>query len=63
VVDAGMARGYPHRRPATRLATRALRGNPYDLPEPAPLTAEAAIAGMRATASPGGLLVSFPGRD
>lgn len=63
VVDPGMARAYPLRPIAPRSATEALRAHPYDLPEPAPLAVEAAIAGLRTHGSTSGLLVSLAARE
>jgi hypothetical protein len=41
----------------TRRATEVLRGQPYDLPRPAPLPAAAALRGLRENGTSLGLLV------
>jgi hypothetical protein len=57
VVDPVSARGYPLGRMPTRHATKVLRGQPYDLPRPAPLRFDAALAGLRDQGRSTGLLV------
>ncbi|WP_234359285.1 MULTISPECIES: hypothetical protein [unclassified Plantactinospora] len=56
-VDRVAARGYPVTSVATRHATEVLRNQPYDLPAPAPLRVVEALAGLRASGTPQGLLV------
>lgn len=56
-LDRVAARSYPTVPVPTRRATEVLRGQPYDLPRPAPLTAEAALDGLRESGTPHGLLV------
>ncbi|WP_407676257.1 hypothetical protein [Plantactinospora alkalitolerans] len=56
-VDRVAARGYPVTSVATRHATEVLRGQPYDLPAPAPLGMVEALAGLRASGTSQGLLV------
>ncbi|WP_422774754.1 hypothetical protein ACN28C_21500 [Plantactinospora sp. WMMC1484] len=56
-VDRVAARGYPVASVATRHATEVLRGQPYDLPPPPPLRVGDALAGLRASGTPQGLLV------
>lgn len=63
VVEPAMIRAYPLRTLAPRHATDALRAHPYDLPEPARLTADAAVAGLRANGSTDCLLLSFAAGD
>ncbi|SCL22102.1 hypothetical protein GA0074692_1328 [Micromonospora pallida] len=56
-VDRTAARGYPVTSVPTRRATEVLRNQPYDLPVPPPLRADAALAALRASGSAHGLLV------
>lgn len=56
-VDRVAARGYPLTPMPTRRATEVLRGQPYDLPTPPPLRVVDALAALRDSGSPQGLLV------
>ncbi|MGW0435958.1 hypothetical protein ACWDV4_25865 [Micromonospora sp. NPDC003197] len=56
-LDRGAARGYPLTPMPTRRATEALRGQAYDLPTPPPLRVVDALAALRDSGSPQGLLV------
>ncbi|MFD1321759.1 hypothetical protein [Micromonospora sonneratiae] len=56
-VDRTAARGYPITPVPTRHATEVLRGQPYDLPTPPPLRVVDALAALRDSGSPQGLLV------
>ncbi|SDZ45239.1 hypothetical protein SAMN05444365_11811 [Micromonospora pattaloongensis] len=56
-LDRVAVRGYPGSPVPTRRATEVLRGQPYDLPRPAPLPLPAALAGLRDSGTPLGLLV------
>lgn len=56
-LDRVAARSYPTVPVPTRRATEVLRGQPYDLPRPAPLTIGAVLAGLRESGAPLGLLV------
>ncbi|MEV4754909.1 hypothetical protein AB0J86_07325 [Micromonospora sp. NPDC049559] len=56
-VDRMAARGYPVTPASTRRATEVLRGQPYDLPTPAPLRAADALAWLRDSGTAQGLLV------
>ncbi|WP_328346224.1 hypothetical protein [Micromonospora sp. NBC_00421] len=57
-LDRTAARGYPVGSVATRRATEVLRGQPYDLPTPPPLSVGEALAGLREAGVPLGLAVS-----
>ncbi|MBO4160670.1 hypothetical protein [Micromonospora antibiotica] len=57
-LDRTAARGYPVASVATRRATEVLRGQPYDLPTPPPLSVADALAGLRDAGAPLGLAVS-----
>ncbi|MEU1606332.1 hypothetical protein [Micromonospora matsumotoense] len=57
-LDRTAARGYPVASVATRRATEVLRGQPYDLPTPPPLSVDDALAGLRDAGAPLGLAVS-----
>ncbi|WP_329109966.1 hypothetical protein OG792_14020 [Micromonospora sp. NBC_01699] len=56
-LDRIAARGYPVTSVPTRHATEVLRGQPYDLPAPARLGVQDALAGLRAAGTAHGLLV------
>lgn len=56
-LDRVAARGYPGNPVPTRRATEVLRGQPYDLPRPAPLPVGAALGGLRENGTSLGLLV------
>jgi hypothetical protein len=56
-VDRVAARGYPVSPVPTRHATEVLRRQPYDLPAPPPLRAMDALAALRNSGTPQGLLV------
>lgn len=56
-LDRVAARGYPRVPVPTRRATEVLRGQPYDLPRPVPMTVDAALDGFRAGGTSLGLLV------
>ncbi|GAB3808319.1 hypothetical protein GCM10027605_40580 [Micromonospora zhanjiangensis] len=57
MVDRTAARGYPVTPVPTRHATAVLRGQPYDLPSPAPLRAVDVLAELRDGGLPQGLLI------
>jgi hypothetical protein len=57
MVDRVAARGYPVTPVPTRHATEVLRGQPYDLPSPAPLRTVDALAELRDSGLPQGLLI------
>lgn len=56
-LDRVAALGYPATPLPTRHATEVLRGQPYDLPRPAPLRPVDALTGLRDSGTPVGLLV------
>jgi hypothetical protein len=56
-VDRLAARGYPVSPVPTRHATEVLRGQPYDLPAPPPLRSVEALAALRDSGAPQGLLL------
>ncbi|TCB94290.1 hypothetical protein E0H26_21615 [Micromonospora zingiberis] len=56
-LDRASARGYPVTSVPTRRATEVLRGQPYDLPTPAPIGVADALAALRDGGAQHGLLV------
>ncbi|MEU5553199.1 hypothetical protein ABZ738_25805 [Micromonospora sp. NPDC047793] len=56
-LDRATARGYPVTSVPTRRATEVLRAQPYDLPAPPPLAVPDALAALRASGTPHGLLI------